>query len=163
VNSYKSEIHNDRWYIARRWLLSTFISATPLLIDAFFPHTILQNVSNWYWPIALASIMALFNICRPNRVNELTIDHSKKKVTFQYYDFNAGQEEISYPFENLRIKIKSYRSLWLSKRTHIYFLQGNKELFEISNYKDGFSGNTLKDLQLTLEDMTHPIEKKHGG
>ncbi len=135
----------------------------PFLIDTVFPKTILQNASNWCWLMGIAAISALIDLCRPDRVNELTIDPFKREIKLQYYNFNDGQTEVFYPFESLRVKIKSPWTIWLSRSTYIYFLKGNSDLVEISQNKDGFSRETIQEIKMKLEEITNPIGQKDGG
>ena len=41
----------------------------------------------------------------------------------------------------------------------VYFFNVERQIFEISKYKDGFSTSTLNDISKVLESLTRPLNK----
>jgi hypothetical protein len=148
MNIYlRSERHNDLNYILRLWLSDILLFAAGLLIANYF-FNFFSSLSSFLMLITFLSVSTWINIAQQDRVNEISIDTLGESVTLRYYDINQGQVEKKFSFNELKVR--------LSKRT-LYFSAGKKGQFSISKSKDGFSKESVQEIESFLERITKPV------
>jgi hypothetical protein len=148
MNIYlRSERHNDLNYILRLWLSDILLFAAGLLITNYF-FNFFSSLSSFLMLITFLSVSTWINIAQQDRVNEISIDTLGESVTLRYYDINQGQVEKKFSFNELKVR--------LSKRT-LYFSAGKKGQFSISKSKDGFSKESVQEIESFLERITKPV------
>jgi hypothetical protein len=154
---YKSNRVNGRKYVLRQWLLVTLVISIPLIIDILAPSINLINNSFFYYYLPLISLSQLLSLFQKDRINEIVIDTYRQTVSIKYYDVHKGVVRKTFSFKDLKVKILTTQKTLLTDPFNITLFGANKETFEISRSKDGFTTQTMRELVQKLESLTSPV------
>ena len=158
---FRSQRQNDIKTVVKNWVINTVLYCAFLIVAGFIFPQFSHSNSFWYFGLPFISLYLFIGSAQNDYINEIIVDSKNKKIRFNYYDINLGQTQKIVDFIDARIKIVDRKSS--RDPITIHFYKVRSEIVSVSKPKDGFALETLKELQVLLESITSPIDKKKSS
>lgn len=94
-----------------------------------------------------------------DRIKKISFDITNKALTISVKPFLYPLEEEKIYFENLKIEIDQFKpiSKKIKTTTELYFLNRKREIGKLTEHKDGFNQNKIKEIIQQAELLSIPI------
>lgn len=143
--------HNNRSLI-RKLLLPVVLYGCMLVLLVTFPENS-EVTAFLFTAFLLADVLRELS---KKRINEIIVDSDQGKILIKYFGFPGGSKSEIFTFEESSIEITHPWFLNSDRILTIQLRHKTKTNFTISEYKDGFQQETLKEMASYLEGITHP-------
>lgn len=157
----KKDFNTDRLsslnQILKTVIRTVIIICTPIIIDLVYPNDIINDTYK-YFSIVLIAI-PIFREMGYDRIKIISFDITNKALIITVKPFLYPLEEEKIYFENLKIEIDQFKPISnkFKTTTELYFLNGKREVGKLTEYKDGFNQNTIKEIIQQAQIFSIPI------
>jgi hypothetical protein len=155
---FRSQKQNSIKTIVKNWAINTVLYCAFFLVAGLIFPQLAHSNSFWFFAMPFISFGLFISAAQNDYINEIIVDTKNARIIFRYYDINLGQTEKILDFANAGIKINERENS--RDPITIHFFKGRCEIMNLSKPKDGFTLETLKELQVLLDSITSPIDKR---
>lgn len=157
----KIDFNTDRLsslnHILKTVTRAAIILCTPIIIDLVYPNVIINDNYKYFAIIFIA--IPIFREMGYDRIKKISFDITNKALTISVKPFLYPLEEEKIYFENLKIEIDQFKpiSKKIKTTTELYFLNRKREIGKLTEHKDGFNQNKIKEIIQQAELLSIPI------
>lgn len=136
--------------------LSVILLATIILIDKGLNFDLIHV--DLFLIVSVLLIIPIINEAEKDRFLEIAFNDENQTILITHKKIFSEIRQTVLPFAQARVELadRGRRLLRLDKSSRLYFLRGSKELFEISQSKDGLDNDEIRRISEIAEKI--PIQ-----